>query len=97
MRPALPLFGILLSLAACDHGNVQPVSSYRAPPAPAVRNADYDPYQPYAQANAIWRPPVFNRDGLIVKPVEPSSQGSRPDYENAAWVNGQGSATAGTF
>ena len=44
------------------------MSSYDAPKAPPVRNSIYDPYQPYGQANATWRPPVFNRDRTIVKP-----------------------------
>ena len=67
MRPAFLLLFSSLSLAACDHGNIKPVSSYDAPKALTVRNSTYDPYQPYGQANAIWRPPVFSRDRNIVK------------------------------
>ena len=98
MRPALLLLVAGLPLAACDHGNIKPVSSSDAPKAPPVRNSIYDPYQPYGQANATWRPPVFNRDRTIVKPSEPSSQDARPDYENAPWATGgSGSVLSGTF
>lgn len=98
MRPALFLIAVSLPLAACDHGNTKPVSSYDAPKAPPVRNSTYDPYQPYGQANATWRPPVFNRDRTIVKPSEPSSQDARPDYENAPWATGGGgNMLSGTF
>ena len=98
MRPALLLLLASISLAACDHGNIKPVSSYDAPKAPPVRNSIYDPYQPYGQANATWRPPVFNRDRTIVKPSEPSSQNARPDYENAPWATGGGgNMLSGTF
>ena len=98
MRPALLLLVASIALAACDHGNIKPVSSYDAPKAPPVRNSIYDPYQPYGQANATWRPPVFNRDRTMVKPSEPSSQDARPDYENAPWATGGGgNMLSGTF
>ena len=98
MRPALLLLVASISLAGCDHGNIKPVSSYDSPKAPPVRNSIYDPYQPYGQANATWRPPVFNRDRTIVKPSEPSSQDARPDYENAPWATGGGgNMLSGTF
>ena len=98
MRPALLLLVASIALAGCDHGNIKPVSSYDAPKAPPVRNSIYDPYQPYGQANATWRPPVFNRDRTIVKPSEPSSQDARPDYENAPWATGGGgNMLSGTF
>ena len=98
MRPALLLLVASISLAGCDHGNIKPMSSYDAPKAPPVRNSIYDPYQPYGQANATWRPPVFNRDRTIVKPSEPSSQDARPDYENAPWATGGGgNMLSGTF
>ncbi len=78
----------LLALSSCDHGNVKPVSSYSAPPAPATRNPTFNPYAPYGDANATWEPPTFNQDGTIVKPTEPSSQAGRPPYEFAPWANG---------
>jgi hypothetical protein len=55
---------------------------------PPVRNPVYDPYAGYGTANATWQPPVFNRDGTIVKPAEPALQADRPDYENAPWATG---------
>ena len=51
----------VLALSACDHGNIKPTSSYHAPAAPPVRNALYNPYAAYGEANAIWQPPAFNR------------------------------------
>lgn len=98
MRHSLLLILAALPLAACDHGNVRPMSSYDAPKPPPIRNPAYDPYQPYAQANATWRPPAFNRDGTVVKPVEPSTDNGRPDYENAPWATGAGgNMYSGTF
>jgi hypothetical protein len=101
MRTTLVLFCGLLALSACDHGNVKPVSSYSPPPAPQVRNPTFNPYAPYGDANATWEPPVYDRDGTIVKPTEPSSQSARPPYEDAPWAFGAGggsqNAPPGTF
>lgn len=101
MRPAILLAIILPGLAACAGGNVEPVSEYSAPPAPPVRNPLYNPYAAYGEANAIWQPPVFNRDGTIVKPAEPSTQNDRPPYETAPWATGAAggsrNAPPGTF
>ena len=99
---ALPLLLLALgALAACDHGNVKPVSSYDAPTALPVRNPTYNPYSAYGDANATWQPPTYNRDGTVVKPAEPASQSERPGYEFAPWATGAagGSANApfGTF
>jgi hypothetical protein len=99
---ALPFLLITFAtLAACDHGNIKPVSSYDAPKAPPVRNPTYNPYSAYGEANATWSPPTYNRDGTIVKPTEPASQSDRPSYESAPWATGAagGSANApfGTF
>jgi len=102
MRRALliiPFAAILL--AACSTGNVKSTKDYSPPPAPQVRNPIYDPYAGYGTANATWQPPVFNRDGTIVKPAEPASQADRPDYESAPWATGAGGgsqyAPPGTF
>lgn len=101
MRKSFVLLAGLLVLSACDHGNVKPVTSYSAPPAPTVRNPTFNPYAPYGDANATWEPPTFNQDGTIVKPVEPSSQAGRPPYEFAPWATGaeggSHNAPAGTF
>jgi hypothetical protein len=103
MRPALLLAGFaLLSVSACaSPPNVRSANDYDAPAAPPMKHPLYDPYAPYGQANAIWRPPVINRDGTIVKPTDPAEQAQRPDYEHAAWATGAagGSVLAppGTF
>ena len=88
MRKSFLILTGLLALSACDHGNVKPVSSYSAPPAPAVRNPTFNPYAAYGDANATWEPPTLNQDGTIVKPTEPSSQADRPPYEFAPWATG---------
>lgn len=103
MRPPLPLaFLTLLGVAACaTPPNVKSASDYHAPAAPPVKHTLYDPYAPYGQANATWRPPVIDRAGTIVKPFDPSVEQGRPDYEHADWATGAagGSARApfGTF
>ena len=101
MRALPVLLLALATLAACDNGNIRPVSSYSAPKAPPVRNPVYNPYAAYGEANATWQPPAFNRDGTVVKPAEPASQSDRPAYEFAPWATGAsgGSANApsGTF
>ena len=93
---------MLLGLAACSGGpNVKSAKDYTAPPAPPVRNPLYNPYAAYGEANATWTPPVFNRDGTIMKPAEPASQSDRPDYEFAPWASGAAGgsrfAPPGTF
>lgn len=91
----------ILVLAACSSGNVRSAGADDAPSAPAVQHPDYDPYAAYGEANAVWRPPVVDRNGTIVKPREPAAGLDRPDYENAPWATGSsGGATAvpaGTF
>jgi hypothetical protein len=91
----------VLLLAACTTGNVESVNDYSPPPAPPVRNPLYDPYAGYGETNATWEPPVWNRDGTIVKPAEPASQSDRPDYESAPWATGAAGgsqfAPPGTF
>lgn len=97
----LYIFSLSLSLAACSTGNVRTPDSYDAPRPPEVAHPFYDPYASYGEANAIWRPPVIDRRGTIVKPNEPSTQGTRPDYESAPWATGASggsrSAPPGTF
>ena len=101
MRKSILLLAGLLALSACDQGNVKPVASYSASPAPPVRNPTFNPYAPYGDANATWEPPTFNQDGTDVKPSEPSSQASRPPYEFAPWATGakgdSQNAPSGTF
>ena len=102
MRCILALALLSSGLAACSGGpNVKSAKDYSAPPAPSVRSPLYNPYAAYGEANAIWTPPVLNRDGLIMKPAEPASQSDRPDYESAPWASGAAggnrNAPPGTF
>jgi hypothetical protein len=93
---------LLLGLAACaTPPNVKSASDYDAPRAPPVKHPLYDPYPAYGQANATWRPPVINRAGTIVKPLDPAVELGRPDYEHSDWATGAAGASAlappGTF
>ncbi|MDE1907165.1 MAG: hypothetical protein KGH75_12025 [Rhodospirillales bacterium] len=102
MRRAFFLLPLLtLSLAACESGNIKKVSDYHPPAPPPMQNPVYDPYAGYGASNAIWTPPVYDRDGTIVKPTEPSTQADRPSYETAPWATGAGGgsqyAPPGTF
>ena len=103
MRPfrSILVIAIAASLAACSSGNIKSARDYNAPAASPVRQPYYDPYAPYGQANATWTPPVWNRDGTIVKPYDPGVERGRPHYESASWATGAagGSSNAppGTF
>src|ERR1700738_2358733 len=77
---------LVLSLAACDHGNVKSAADYDPPPPPPITHPAYNPYAAYGEANAIWQPPVVDRSGGIVKPEEPATEWSRPNYEGAPWA-----------
>lgn len=91
--PPIALVCITLPLAACASGNVRSPGDYNAVRSPPVLIPFYDPYAAYGEANAIWRPPVADRNGTIVKPSEPSTQRTRPNYEAAPWATG---ATGGS-
>lgn len=78
----------LLALAGCSSGNLKSAKDYDIPPPPPIRHATYNPYTGYGDANATWRPPVLDRDGMIQKPAEPSSQWDRPNYEGSGWATG---------
>ncbi len=103
MKPLFPLALALggLALTGCAQGNLRTPGSYSALAPPSVRNPWYDPYASYGSSNAIWRPPVYDLQQTIVKPVEPASQASRPDYEGAEWATGAGGGSTlrpnGTF
>jgi hypothetical protein len=101
MKPLLPLALAALTLTACAQGNLRTPESYGALAPPAIRKPLYDPYAAYASSDAIWRPPVYNLQGNIVKPAEPASQASRPNYEGAEWATGAGGGSElrppGTF
>ncbi len=91
----------MVSLAACSSGNIKSARDYNVPAAPPVRHPYYSPYAPYGEANATWTPPVWDRNGTIVRPVDPGVELGRPSYETAPWATGApgGSAVAppGTF
>lgn len=101
MRPLYPVLiaALAASLAGCSKGNIKSARDYDAPAAPPVRDALYNPYTSYGSANATWTPPVWNRDGTVTKPYDPSVERGRPLYERAPWAIGAGgvSAPPGTF
>lgn len=88
-------------LTACSSGNVRAPDTYARVTPPPVANPYYDPYPAYGTANATWQPPVYDRSGTIVKPTDPSTQSSRPVYEDAPWATGASGgneiAPRGTF
>jgi len=96
MQSFFALVGVLLlGLTACaTPPNLKSARDYDAPAPPPVKHPRYDPYAPYGQANATWRPPVLNRAGTIVKPVDPSVDQGRPDYEHAEWATGAAGGSA---
>lgn len=100
-RARSPFLLTVLCMAACSSTNVKSAKDYIAPTAPPVRNPVYNPYALYGEANATWRPSVFNRDGTVTKPFEPSTEAGRPGYETAPWATGAGGgdrfAPPGTF
>jgi len=92
---------IMIAMTACSSGNIKSARDYHAPAAPPVRQPYYNPYAAYGDANVTWTPPVWNRDGTIVKPADPGVEFGRPSYETAPWATGAsgGSVLAppGTF
>jgi len=101
MRYMVGLVPVLLSLVACSGGNLKSVSDYSAPHAPPVRQAVYNPFAVFGSANATWTPSVNDRRGTIVRPTDPSTNSSRPDYEHSDWATGAAGgdrlAPPGTF
>lgn len=103
MRPSsIVLLGAFAaSLTACGSGNLKSVRDYSAPSAPPIKHPYYNPYAAYGEANATWTPPVWNRDGTIVRPADPGVEAGRPPYESAPWATGalsrRVSAPPGTF
>lgn len=86
---SLAMAGALtLVLAGCAEGNVKTAADYHPPPPPPIAHPAYNPYAAYGEAHAIWQPPVVDRTGTIVKPEEPATEWSRPNYEGAPWASG---------
>lgn len=75
-------------LAGCSSGNVKSAHDYNAPAAPPVLHPNYDPYMPYASANATWAAPIYNRVGTIVRPTDTNVDRDRQPYEQAPWATG---------
>lgn len=103
MRPSYNItFGVVaLVLTACGSGNLKSARDYNGPSAPSVTHPYYNPYAAYGEANATWTPPVWNRNGTVVKPADPNVELGRPPYESAPWttgaLGGRASAPPGTF
>ena len=76
------------ALTGCSSGNVKSARDYNAPAAPTVQHPLYDPYMPYASANATWAAPIYNRAGTIVRPADPNTDRDRQPYEQAPWATG---------
>ena len=89
---------LLLALAACDGGNLRSAAAYGSPSAPHVRSPLFDPYAAPGQVPATWAPPVYDRDGTIVRLRDPSVEWDFEDYQHAPWLAGRSrSAPPGTF
>jgi predicted small lipoprotein YifL len=90
ISPLLLLVTSALAGCALSPPNVKPPSAYNALTPPLIKNTFYDPYAAYGSANATWVPPVVDRQGTIVKPADPSTQGHpyRQDYEHSEWATG---------
>jgi len=95
----LPCTALLLALAGCDSGNLKTVSASSSHPyASPVQAPLYDPYAVPGQVPATWVPPVYDREGTIVRPRDPSVEWDFKDYQHAPWLAGASrSAPAGTF
>ena len=98
LRSALVLMFACLT-SACHSGNVKASGDYGEIEPPAVAHPSFNPYAAYGEARAVWRPPVADLEGTIVKPDEPSSGRNRPSYEDAPWATGTGAGggPAGTY
>ena len=89
---------LLLALAGCDSGNLKTVSAGNPLLGPTVRVPFYDPYAVPGQVPATWVPPVYDREGTIVRPHDPLIEWDFEDYQHAPWLAGKSrSAPAGTF
>lgn len=96
--PCTALLLALCALAGCDNGNLKAASAGSAPPAPPVRAPVFDPYAAPGQVPATWTPPVFDREGTVIRPRDPSVEWDFEDYQHAPWLTGRSrAAPAGTF
>ncbi len=98
LRYCIACTALIVTLAGCDSGNLKTASAGRSPPAPPVRAPFYDPYATPGQVPATWTPPVYDRDGTIIHPHDPSVEWDFEDYQHAPWLAGKSpSAPPGTF
>lgn len=96
--PCTTLLLAVLALAGCDNGNLKTASASKAPSAPSVRVPFFDPYASPGQVPATWVPPVYDRNGTIVRPHDPSIEWDFENYQHAPWLTGRSrAAPAGTF
>lgn len=79
----LPAFACF-ALAACS-GNVSAGHGH-GPKPPPLQHARYEPGAAYGSSRAVWAPPVYDRQGHIVKIEDPRNSGGREDYEHAGWA-----------
>jgi len=86
-KSAVILVGLTI-LAGCASPNVRTPGEYASAPVPVVKDQYYNPYAAYGSANATWAPPVLDRWGTVVKPTDPTTDWTRPDYEAAPWASG---------
>ena len=97
MKPLFPLALALgaLALTGCAQGNLRTPGSYAALAPPPVRNpGGTTPAAAYGSSDATWRPPVYDLQRTIVKPVAPASQASLPRRTRAR--NGRRGAGGGS-
>ncbi|MBS1075803.1 hypothetical protein JK176_13025 [Gluconobacter sp. Dm-73] len=80
--PAIACF----ALAACS-GNVSAGHGH-GPKPPPLKHARYEPDAAYGSSRTVWAPPVYDRQGHIVKIEDPRNSGGREDYEHAGWAVG---------
>ena len=99
MRPSPLLALSLFVLAGCSGGNLgDKPPSLSGPAAPPVLDPLFDPHAPPGSVPAAWVAPVFDRNGTIVRPNDPMTQGLAPAYERAPWIaGGRAGQPAGTY
>ena len=94
----LPCATVLLVLTGCDNGNLKTAQASGSASAPPVRSPLFDPFATSGQAPATWLPPVYDRQGTIVRPRDPSVEWDFEDYQHAPWLTGRSrSAPSRTF
>lgn len=67
-----------LALAGCERkGNLRTAMDHGpSPPAPVVKQRDFDIYAAPGDARAVWRPAVVDRRGTVVAPGRAEGEGA---------------------